>query len=221
MDGSITHRRENNSTKIDYHRLGSAIIDSSNLTLARLIQDNPNYRFHGNFNYNITFNAKSKLIFDFDYNRYQTEAPRYFQYTKTEQTGILYSEFLTRSKTLIDGYSFKTDFTHNFTADMKLGAGGSVYGATVDNPYFYGNKINNDYVSDTLQTNHFLFKDITVAVYLNFDWEISDQWSLSAGVRGEYYVYKGVPPIAIRAIPNLIRSKSITLPTCIWKTILI
>jgi len=202
LEGRVAHRSENSSTEIRYHRLGSDITDSSNLTQSALKQDNPNYRLHGNFNYNIIFNAKSKLSFDWDYNRYQTDLPRYFQYTKTIQTGEINNDFLTHSQTLIDGYSFKTDFKHNFTDDMKLGAGGSIYGAIVDNPYFYGNKINNEYVSDRLQTNHFVYKDITAAVYLNFDWDISDRWSFSAGIRGEYYAYKGIQKNTNEVITN-------------------
>ena len=191
IGSNVSYRIEKNTVETDYRFLNSTIVDSTNFTSSKLKMTTPNYSVHGNLNYNISFNTKQKLSFDWDYNHSLTDVPYYYQITKSKNNAKLFSDFRSQSTAKLDGNNFAVRFQHQFNTDMQLNVGAECYGAVVNNNFFYGNKINDYYVSDSLQSNRFLFKDITGAAYINFDWEISDEWSLSAGLRGEYYAYKG------------------------------
>ena len=214
IDARTYYRKENQTAEMDYYYFNPQKASYSDTTQSKLSMTKPNYSLHANLNYNIKFNAKQKLSFDLDFNHSQTESPNYFQYRKFEHANIVLSEFLTQTKTRLDGFSFKTNFQNQFSDKIQLDVGVESYGAIVDNDYFYGNRINDEYISDTLQTNRFLFKDITGAAYIDFDWEISDKWSLSAGLRGEIYGVKGVQQATREEIakqyPNLFPSFSVS-----------
>jgi hypothetical protein len=85
---------------------------------------------------------------------------------------------------------------------MHLNTGAECYGSKVNYNYFYGTKSDNDYISDPLRSNTFIYKDITGATYIDYDWKISDNLSISAGLRGEYYAYNGVQQTAGEMISN-------------------
>jgi len=213
IQANTNYRKEKNTVETNYRFLNSSIVDSSDVTSSQLKMDKPNYSILANLNYNITFNPKQKLSFDWDYNRHISDMPYYFRYNKLLKEHRILSDFRTQATILLDGYHVKTRFQQNFNSDMKLHAGLECYGAMVDYHYFYGDKVNSEYASDSLRTNSFIFKDITSAAYIDFDWEISDKWSLSAGLRGEYYAYKGVQQVTKEVIsnkyPNLFPSLSV------------
>jgi hypothetical protein len=192
IDASTSYRKENNDVGSNYCPLNSNEIDSSYFTNAELKMKKPNISIHANFNYDITFNSNQKLSFDWDYRHNVSGRPDYFQNINYNRNDTLFSGFRTQSSTVLDAYNFTSRFQHKFTSDMHLNAGLECYGVIVKTDYFYGNQQQNDYVSDPLRSNVFLFKDITGAIYVDYDWEISDIWSLSAGLRGEYYAYKGI-----------------------------
>ncbi|MDR0206180.1 MAG: TonB-dependent receptor family protein [Bacteroidales bacterium] len=202
IQANTNYRKEKNSVETNYRFLNSSIIDSSDFTESLLKMNAPNYSVSSNLNYNITFNAKQKLSFDWDYNHYLSDMPHYFQHTLFSDKNPVFSDFRTQATISLDGYGVKTRFQHNFNSDIELNVGLECYGAVVDYNYFYGNKLNNIYVSDSLRTNDFIYKDITGSAYIDFNWEISDKWSLSTGLRGEYYIYKGVQQVTREVVSN-------------------
>ena len=191
VSSGVINQKENNIAETNFRALNSNIIDSSDVTNTKLKMTNPNYSVSGNLNYNIKFNDKQTITFDLDYYHSQSDLPYYYKIEKTKNQIVEFSEFRTEASAITNGYNFATRFQHQFNSEMQLKAGMECYGAQRDNDYFFGNKINSIYISDTLQTNRFIFKDITSAAYIDFDWEITDELSLSAGLRGEYYTYEG------------------------------
>jgi len=187
----ISESKASSLAETDFRFFNTEAIDSSDITNFKLKMNTPNYSLSGNFNYDVKFNDNQKLSFDLDYYRSQSDMPYYYTSTKIKTEYEIKSEYLIRSKFVSDAYNFTTRFQHIFSTDFHLKTGIEFYGANRDNDYFYGNKINMAHFSDSMITNRFIYNDITAAMYLKFDWEISDEWSLSAGLRGEYYSYKG------------------------------
>ena len=207
------YRKESNTVETDFMFVNSSFIDSSSITKSNLKMDAPNYSISTSLNYDISFNEKQKMSFDLNYNRYLSDAPYSFQHSNFKNSDTTFSIFRTQATTLLDGFTFKTHFQHKFSSDMQLNAGLECYGALVNYNYYYGNKFNDVYISDSLRTNSLLFKDITGAIYVDYKWKISGKWSLSAGLRGEYYAYKGfqkeTQKITSNQFPNIFPSFSV------------
>ncbi len=173
------------STQSEYFHRNAETSDSSDLTTTFQTSKIPNYSLFSNLNYNISFSAKRKLAIDIFYTRQEASSEYCNQNTRNpSQTMITY---LTKNAAIINGIDFKTKYNIQFTNAMDLKVGFECYGSIADDDYCATRKQNNDYN----QSNHFIYKDITTALYANYNWEISDLWSISAGLRGEYYAYQG------------------------------
>jgi len=206
----FNYRKENNTAETSFRVLNSLSIDSTYFTNSKLKQNMPNYSISCNLNYNIIFNHKQKLTFDLDYYHSQLDMPHYFINSKFRQENTIFSEFRTQATAITTGYNFATRFQKKFNEEIILKAGLECYGATRDNDYFFGNKTNKNFISDPLQTNNFIFKDITGASYLKMEWEITDELSLATGLRSEYYDYKGTQKVTSEVVSN---RHSILLPS--------
>ncbi len=60
-----------------------------------------------------------------------------------------------------------------------------------DNNARYDYLIEGDWVADSGKTNHFVYKEIIHAGYINFNKKINKQWGVQAGLRAENTCSKG------------------------------
>lgn len=191
IDAMFRNNKTEESTETFYRQLNASAIDSSDLTRAQIKPTQLNYGFHSNLNYSFDIREGQKLTADFDYRRSLSDNQTKYHYSIDSLMFATPSDFMIYPKILIDGYAFKTDFTHTFDEDKTLDVGIKMNGAMVNNDYFYGIYTGSGYMSDSLKTNRFLFNDLTAAAYANYSWVMSDHWELNAGLRAEYYAYKG------------------------------
>lgn len=202
--------RSISKTSSQYFRMDQLNSDSSNITTVTMPKADVNYSIFANVNYSIKFNSRQNLFFDLFYTRNQGNMP--YQYEYSHYTGLLASEssYRTLNESVVDGLDFKVRYYHNFSKTMILKVGAECYGSNVNDKFSV-----EDYQGSLLwdmsrQSNFFVYKDITSAVFADFNWDISDMWSLSAGLRGEYYYYEGKQIVngesVIGKYPNLFPS---------------
>lgn len=200
------------STICDYYRIGQDKLDSSSTTSSNLQPGKPKHFILANINYTIKFNSKQKLSFDIYYDKSGNNDS--YLYQNSYSTDYQVYSYSTQNSSIVHGLDFKTKYNHSFTEDMQLNVGFECYGSVVDDSFFYGHKVRDEYVNDPSQSNDFNFKDITEAVFVDYDWEISDKWSLTAGLREEYYAYKGFQRTTQENIsgsyPNIFPSLSVS-----------
>ncbi|MBS1668444.1 MAG: TonB-dependent receptor [Bacteroidetes bacterium] len=146
-----------------------------------------------NLNFRHQFDSLgTELTADADYIRYQSSSNQYFSnitynpdWLPTD-TSILKGDL----PSVIDIYSFKSDFVHKFKHDLKFEAGLKSSYVSTDNTANYSNEINGISKVDTSKTNRFLYRENINAAYLNLSRQFK-KWSVQAGLRLENTNYSG------------------------------
>jgi hypothetical protein len=90
----------------------------------------------------------------------------------------------------IDIYSLKTDYTHPLKKGWKIDAGAKSSQTKTDNVADYFSTVNNVTTPDYDKTNHFIYKEIIHAAYINGAQE-GKRWSMQLGLRAESTVSDG------------------------------
>ncbi|WP_158512947.1 TonB-dependent receptor [Flavisolibacter tropicus] len=90
----------------------------------------------------------------------------------------------------INIYSLKTDYTHPLKKGWKVDAGAKSSQTETDNVADYFSTINNVTKPDYDKTNHFIYKEIIHAAYINSSHE-GKRWSMQLGLRAENTVSNG------------------------------
>src|SRR5260221_2722749 len=160
---------------------------STNTTTWKTLSTNLNFRHQFD-------SAGRELTADLDYVRYSSGSDQYFDnipYTpdmvkknETVLTGNLPS--------IINIYTFKTDYTRPLAKGYKLEAGLKFSYVNTDNTanYFNLNPANHTSKVDTTKTNHFLYRENVNAGYVNMTKQFK-KLSLQAGLRVENTNYSG------------------------------
>ena len=146
-----------------------------------------------NLNFRHQFDSLgTEVTADADYIRYQSSSNQYFSnitynpdWLPTD-TSILKGDL----PSVIDIYSFKSDFVHKFKHDLKFEAGLKSSYVSTDNTANYSNEINGISKVDTSKTNRFLYRENINAAYLNLSRQFK-KWSVQAGLRLENTNYSG------------------------------
>jgi outer membrane receptor protein involved in Fe transport len=90
---------------------------------------------------------------------------------------------------IIDIYTFKSDYTHPFKSGLKLEAGIKTSYVTTDNEVDYRRFDGAKWDIDN-RSNHFVYKENINAAYVNVNKQIK-KWSLQGGLRLENTIAKG------------------------------
>lgn len=191
IDVDVYNTWSRSHTTTEYCTLFPSTTDSIDHTASNTSMRIPGLMLSMNINDNIQINEKQLLSFDFYYTRDFDNIPYYYQYLK-ENSQIPLSYYRTETTTKIDGYVFKSKYDYAHSDELQWSVGLDCYGSVADDDFYYGLGNNNYYIEDSSKSNHFIYNDFTAALYANVDWEISDEWSLSAGLRGEYYTFMGL-----------------------------
>ena len=146
-----------------------------------------------NLNFKHQFDSSgTELTMDIDYIRYNSSSIQNF-------SNITYDPSWTPKDTsvltgnlpsMIDIYSFKSDFTHNFKNNLKFDIGVKSSYVSTDNTADYFNQVNGQDIVDTTKTNRFLYRENVNAAYINLNKQLK-KWSVQAGLRLENTNYSG------------------------------
>ena len=150
-----------------------------------------NRSFNLNFRHQFD-SAGTELTMDADYVRYNSMSDQYFNNI------TYYPDWTEKGQTILTGhlpsdisiYSFKSDFSHPFSKDLKLEAGVKTSYVETDNTAGYYNLINDVPQVDTSKTNKFLYFENINAAYVNMTRQLK-KWTVQAGLRLENTNYTG------------------------------
>jgi iron complex outermembrane receptor protein len=146
-----------------------------------------------NLNFRRQFDSGGReLTADADYIYYKSSSDQLFQnYTYDPNMKPLSSNTLSGDlPSIINIYSFKTDYTHPFQNDFKLEAGLKTSFVATDNKANYYDVNGNEYIPDTTKTNYFVYHENINAVYFNLTKKYK-KWNFQAGLRVENTNYDG------------------------------
>ncbi|MFI5125054.1 MAG: TonB-dependent receptor [Chitinophagales bacterium] len=146
-----------------------------------------------NLNFRRKFDSLgTELTADADYVRYNSKNDQYYQnYTFDPGMNPLDKTVLSGNlPSIINIYSFKTDYTHPFKHDLKLEAGIKTSYVATDNQANYYNVNNDAYLPDTTKSNYFVYHENINAAYINLNMKYK-KWNFQAGLRVENTNYSG------------------------------
>lgn len=154
----------------------STLSDASNVLDSTIVAKNrekDNFR-NGGVNLNYRYDIDSigrKFTVDFDYLKYSTETNQTFNNTvyQADNSIINQDELLGDLPSKIAIFSLKTDYTHPLKNDGVFEAGYKVSFSNTDNSADYRDVINNIPEPNYDMSNHFKYKEIINAAYVNFN----------------------------------------------------
>ncbi|MBS1512062.1 MAG: TonB-dependent receptor [Bacteroidetes bacterium] len=150
-----------------------------------------------NFNYRHAFDSTgTELTLDLDYGHYNNTSDQVLStgFFDGSNNKTADSMFLNgHLPSLIDIYSVKSDFVHNYKNGIKLETGIKSSYVTSDNLVEYLRKAGTNWVPDA-RNNHFVYKENINAAYVNASKDFK-KWTVQTGVRAENTNTKGVQAI--------------------------
>lgn len=156
--------------------------------------DFKNRSYTNSFNYSVNSQLKHQLdttgkeiTVDLDYATYGNNADQRFTNTTLNNDGGLINEtiMIGDQDASLSIYSAKADYTNPFKNGSKLEAGLKSSYVESDSDIKFYNQSENNLVFDSLQSNHFIYKENINAAYLNYFKEFK-KLSLQIGLRAEH-----------------------------------
>jgi hypothetical protein len=134
----------------------------------------------------------TEITADADYVRYNSKDDQhYLNLTYDPDMQPVDQTVLTGNlPSVIDIYSFKTDYTHPFKNDLKLEAGLKTSYVATDNQANYYNVESEVNIPDTTKSNYFVYHENINAGYINLNKKYK-KWSFQLGLRVENTNYSG------------------------------
>jgi hypothetical protein len=146
-----------------------------------------------NLNFRRKFDSLgTEITADADYVRYNSKNDQHYLNASFEPDMQPIEETVLTGNlpSVIDIYSFKTDYTHPFKKDLKLEAGLKTSYVATDNQANYYNVENNVALPDTTKSNYFVYHENINAGYINLNKKYK-KWSFQLGLRVENTNYSG------------------------------
>lgn len=183
---------KNNSTtktsKNEYTSLINNSIDSLNQSTIK--SKNPNFK---NLFLNANYTLKTDTIgSNLELNLYRFSQDNNTRITNDFQWNNESQSILQRPNVDMKFYNVVADYTQNFENEDVLKFGVNYSNGRTNNRFFHGNYDGVEYVSDTLRSNDFKYKDNTFAAYLTYQKLLGDNWEMELGLRWENYEGEGV-----------------------------
>ncbi|MGN6400979.1 MAG: outer membrane beta-barrel protein [Flavisolibacter sp.] len=182
-------KRDNDNSS----RILNAAYQLDSTIVAHNTQDNS---FHnGGVNLNFRRRASKngpEFSVDADYIHYSTDNDQLFNnFTYLADNTLSEQDRLSGDLPAgIDIYSLKTDYTHPLENGWKIDAGAKSSQTKTDNVADYFATVDNVTKPDYDKTNHFLYKEIIHAAYINGSHE-GKRWSMQLGLRTEHTISDG------------------------------
>lgn len=187
VDGSTSTRKLDNFSQTYINETRSGITNNNSL---QLISDanTPNKNYSANFNVKHDFKKEgASLNFDADYSGFNYSGVENFNTDFYNENGVLNNQTFIRndSKTDINIFASKIDFTWPISKTAKLETGLKTSFVKTDNDFLSSALLNNEWQNIAGQSNHFIYKENVNAAYANLSKDLG-KWQIQAGLRAEY-----------------------------------
>ncbi len=154
------------------------------------LNENTSDRDNLNANLNYRFDGGKQMTWniDADYSRYRNDGNTYqpnIYFDATESNVLLERIFGNNQPTDIDQMALKIDHERPF-AGGKLSTGAKVSLVTTDNTFEFFNYIDGSPVYDPQRSNRFKYDENINAIYAQYQRQLSEKWSVQAGLRIEH-----------------------------------
>ena len=138
--------------------------------------------------------AGTELSANLDYIHYRSLSNQMFVTTFYDDKGTQTGDDETLRGYLpgtINIYSGKLDYTHPLKHNIKLEAGLKASYVETDNIANYDSLLNEEWITDTGRTNHFIYKENINAAYVSASKQFNKKWSAQLGLRLENTISNG------------------------------
>ncbi len=194
LSGFLFAGRPHPLTNTTYTTLAGVPFSRLNTTVDNKLNWN---NLAANLNYKHSFDTTgTELTTDFDFAHYNNTSEQLLStgffdgnYNKTADSMYLKGHL----PSLINIYSLKSDFAHNYKNGLHLESGIKSSYVTSDNLVDYVRKAGNTWIPDA-RNNHFIYKENINAAYINLSKQFK-KWNVQAGLRAENTNTKGVQAI--------------------------
>ncbi|WP_264525786.1 outer membrane beta-barrel family protein [Flavobacterium sp. N502536] len=153
--------------------------------------NNERNRISNSLNYNFIYKIDTVgkvLSLDFDYFDYKIDTQRFFETnTYSSDYVLMPSSFVSAfnvGNQKIKNYSFNIDMEHP-TKLVNLNYGGRFSCINTNNGFSFFDIKNGNSIKDPLQSNEFLYKEDTQALYFSAQKELGEKWDSKFGLRLE------------------------------------
>ena len=187
LDGSTSTRKLDNFSQTFISETRADAITNNSLQLFSNA-NTPNKNYIANFNVKHVFKKEgASLNFDADYSGFDYSGLENFNTDFYNENGVINNQTFIRndSKTAIDIFASKIDFTWPISKTIKLETGLKSSFVRTDNDFLSSALLNNEWQNIAGQSNHFIYKENVNAAYANFSKDLG-MWQIQAGIRAEH-----------------------------------
>lgn len=187
LDGNTSTRKLDNFSQTFINEVQSGLISNNSLIL-NSDANTPNKNYSANFNIKHEFKKEgASLNFDADYSGFDYTGIENFNTNFFNEAGIVYNQTIIKndSKTNIDIFATKADFTWPISKTAKLETGLKTSFVKTDNNFLSASFLNNNWQNIAGQSNHFIYKENVNAAYANLSKDLG-KFQIQAGLRAEY-----------------------------------
>jgi len=186
FDGSANTRVLDNNSRTFINEQQAGTVSNNSLILNSDV-NTPNKNYSANFNLKHDFKKEgASLNFDLDYSGFNYKGLENFNTNFFDNQGVVYNNttIQNNSKTAINIYATKGDFTWPISKTMKFEGGLKSSYVKTDNDFLSAQFINNNWQNLVGQSNYFIYKENVNAAYANVskDW---GKWQIQLGLRAE------------------------------------
>jgi len=193
LDGSSSTRKLDNVSRTFINEVKDGVVGNNSLIL-NSDANTPNKNYSANFNVKHDFKKEgANLTFDADYSGFDYSGLENFNTNFYDEKGAVYNNTVIRnnSKTVIDIYAAKTDFTWPISKTTKFETGLKSAYVKTNNDFLSSALVNNEWQNIVGQSNNFIYKENVNAAYVNLSKDLG-KWQVQAGLRAEYTRSTGV-----------------------------
>ncbi|MGQ7852795.1 TonB-dependent receptor domain-containing protein [Pedobacter sp. WC2501] len=187
LDGSSSTRKLDNFSQTFINETQAGVV-SNNSLIQYSDANTPNKNYSVNFNVKHDFKKEgASLNFDADYSGFDYSGLENFNTNFYDEKGVAYNNTIIKndSKTAIDIYAAKTDFTWPLSKTTKLETGLKSTYVKTNNDFLSSAFLNNEWQNIVGQSNNFIYKENVNAAYANVSKDLG-KWQIQAGLRAEY-----------------------------------
>ncbi|MGO4879134.1 outer membrane beta-barrel protein [Pedobacter psychrotolerans] len=193
LDGNTSTRKLDNFSQTFINEVQSGVASNNSLIL-NSDANTPNKNYSANFNVRHEFKKEgASLNFDADYSGFDYTGLENFNTNFFNEAGTVYNQTIIKndSKTNIDIFAAKADFTWPISKTTKLETGLKTSFVKTDNDFLSSTLLNNEWKNIAGQSNHFIYKEHVNAAYANLSEDLG-KFQIQAGLRAEYTNATGI-----------------------------
>lgn len=192
VNGNFNPGTNTNNNVTDIYNAANAL---QNETYTNSISKNNWKNYGANLNMETKFDSAGReLSANIDYLQYQSSSNQLFVNSfYDEKSNKISADELLRGDLpgKINIYSGKIDYVHPLKHNMKIEAGLKSSYVKTDNNALYTNFINDEWITDSGRSNHFVYEENINAAYVNASKQLNKKWSAQFGLRLENTNAKG------------------------------